>query len=233
VACCVVARPPIKGQPVGVSAPPPPTPGGYGGLAGPPVAARCASWTAVGRSGIFFTINRLHLLGRGMFFTINMLHWLGRGFIPHVTSCSGRGRKAFNPNKAGQGTPNGTPQRATLRAKVAARLLHPQRRPWKSAAHAAFDAALLGLGVGAILTSLTPQTARSRGQPRRLIAYGGGAPRKGVAANPGRLERSRLTEPQRPGPQRRWEWGQECASRRTVRCALPTFATATTRLQEG
>ena len=75
------------------------------------------------------------------------------------------------PAEGGLGAADVEMQATALRAKVAARLLHPQRRPWKWAADAAFEAALPGLGVGALLTAIRPQDARARGLPRRLASY--------------------------------------------------------------
>jgi hypothetical protein len=58
-----------------------------------------------------------------------------------------------------------------LRAKIAARMLHPQRRPWKVLAAAEFEAALPGLGLAAMLTSLPPAwAARFQGLPARLAS---------------------------------------------------------------
>ena len=62
-------------------------------------------------------------------------------------------------------------QATALRARVAARLLHPQRRPWKRLAAAAFEAALPGVGVAALLTALQPSRAVQRGLPPRLASY--------------------------------------------------------------
>ncbi|KAI8463775.1 MAG: hypothetical protein J3K34DRAFT_494125 [Monoraphidium minutum] len=74
-----------------------------------------------------------------------------------------------------------------LRAKVAAGLLHPQRRPWKALAAAAFEAALPGLGTAALLTRLPPDApyaaplsprhrsywrALAAARPRRLLQPG-------------------------------------------------------------
>jgi len=57
-----------------------------------------------------------------------------------------------------------------LRAKVAAALLHPQRRPWKALATAAFEAARPGLGPAAMLTSLRPGTAAAARLAPRLAS---------------------------------------------------------------
>lgn len=61
-------------------------------------------------------------------------------------------------------------QAAAMRAKVVAQLLHPRRRPWKCIATAAFEAALPGLGVTAVLTTLEPRRAAARGLPPWLAS---------------------------------------------------------------
>ena len=62
-------------------------------------------------------------------------------------------------------------QATAMRAKVAARLVHPQRRPWKMLAHAAFDRVLPGIGVGAMLTALSPMSRVGRDLSPRLSSY--------------------------------------------------------------
>ncbi len=62
-------------------------------------------------------------------------------------------------------------QATAMRAKVAARLVHPQRRPWKLLARAAFDRVLPGVGVAAMLTELSPASRVVRDLSPRLASY--------------------------------------------------------------
>ena len=82
-----------------------------------------------------------------------------------------------------------------LRAKVAAALLHPQRRPWKELAKAAFDAALPGLGPAAMLTSLQPGGRFDAPLSARLRAYW----RALAATRPRRMQQPGDMQPQQVG----------------------------------
>ena len=82
-----------------------------------------------------------------------------------------------------------------LRAKVAAALLHPRRHPWKALAAAAFEAALPGIGVAALLSNLPPGGHRSPRLPRRLVSYW----RAFCAARPQRLLHPAEMLPQQVG----------------------------------
>lgn len=62
-------------------------------------------------------------------------------------------------------------QATAMRAKVAARLVHPQRRPWKLLAHAEFDRVLPGIGVAAMVTALSPASGVARRLSPRLSSY--------------------------------------------------------------
>ena len=82
-----------------------------------------------------------------------------------------------------------------LRAKVAAALLHPQRRPWKELAAAAFDAALPGLGPAAMLTTLAPGGRFEAPLSARLCDYW----RALAAVGPRRLQQPGDMLPQQVG----------------------------------
>ena len=58
-----------------------------------------------------------------------------------------------------------------LRAKVAACLLHPQRRPWKELAAAALNAAAPGLGTAALVTCIRPGARLEAPLPPRVVSY--------------------------------------------------------------
>ena len=61
-------------------------------------------------------------------------------------------------------------QATAMHAKVAARLLHPQRQPWKTLAHAEFARALPGVGVAAMVTTLPSSPAAGRHLTPRLAS---------------------------------------------------------------
>lgn len=62
-------------------------------------------------------------------------------------------------------------QATAMRAKVAARLVHPQRRPWKVLARAEFERALPGIGVAVMLTTIAPTSRAARNLSPRLSSY--------------------------------------------------------------
>ena len=73
------------------------------------------------------------------------------------------------PAEGGLGAPDVALQATALRARTAARLLHPQRRPWKALAGALFQRAFPGLGTAVILSSVRPRAVR--GLPHRHASY--------------------------------------------------------------
>ena len=74
--------------------------------------------------------------------------------------------------EGGMSAPDIGTQCIALRAKVAARLLHPQRRPWKSVDAALLQMALPGVGVAALLTRLRPLgRGHEAPSPRRISSY--------------------------------------------------------------
>ena len=62
-------------------------------------------------------------------------------------------------------------QAVAMRAKVAARLLHPQRKPWKSLARATFESAFPGVGVAALVMAMLPSSWSARLISPRLVSY--------------------------------------------------------------
>ena len=112
------------------------------------------------------------------------------------------------PAEGGLGAPDVSLQATALRARTAARLLHPQRRPWKALAGAQFERAFPGLGTAVILTAIRPSTVRGLSprhtsywaalratQPHRLHPIASMSPQQ-VAAEP-------LAGNARVGPRRR------------------------------
>ena len=70
------------------------------------------------------------------------------------------------PAEGGLGAPDVEIQATALRARTAARLLHPQRRPWKSLAGAQFGRAFPGLGAAVMLTAIRPRSGVHGVSPR-------------------------------------------------------------------
>ena len=82
-----------------------------------------------------------------------------------------------------------------LRAKVAACLLHPQRRPWKELAAAALSVAAPGLGAAALVTCLRPGARLEAALPPRVASYW----RALAATHPHRLVQPADMAPQQVG----------------------------------
>ena len=101
---------------------------------------------------------------------------LGKPVDPETDDRPVRGRPsatvwALPLKEGGLGAADIELQATALRAKAAAKLLHPQRRPWKLLANAAFEAAYPGVGTAAMLTVMAPGGSAARNLSRRLSSY--------------------------------------------------------------
>lgn len=77
--------------------------------------------------------------------------------------------RALPRAEGGLAAPDIDLQATALRAKTAARLLHPQQRPWKTLALAHFLPAFPKMGAGAMLSTVKPSSVR--GLPPRWVSH--------------------------------------------------------------
>jgi hypothetical protein len=101
---------------------------------------------------------------------------LGRPLDPGSDDRPLRGRPSATVmslpfKEGGLGAADVALQAVAMRAKVAARLLHPQRKPWKSLARATFESAFPGVGVAALVTAMLPSSWSARLISPRLVSY--------------------------------------------------------------